>query len=304
MSRHHSACCDSTLAAPLPAPSTPPPTTGIFLPVIESVSAASGSYPGGELQPARHAPAAVPRQQQPGAQLLNPQLSSSALNPHSTSSLKPTHRPQPTHPTHPPDDEASRSKIGAYLIQSQLQASSHTCSLFLTASAQNLLCLQLAEASGVTIGNHFAVWSQGAIVPGVIGGSVRRVGMGWSSRLGWCVQLAGGASQPHTLAPPREANECISSNTTPNLETPPPPPPLHARHPPDPLHRLHAAAPHRHVNARGAQNRRRPVGGAGALDVSGPSGSESDQAGGLHPFWGGRGWRHSAAAAASRLEKS
>ncbi|KIZ05262.1 2-oxoglutarate/malate translocator, chloroplastic Flags: Precursor [Monoraphidium neglectum] len=63
----------------------------------------------------------------------------------------------------------TRTKIGAYLVQSQLQSSSHTCSLFLTASAQNLLCLQLAEAAGLDLGNHFFVWSEGAIVPGVIG---------------------------------------------------------------------------------------------------------------------------------------
>lgn len=59
--------------------------------------------------------------------------------------------------------------MGAYLVQSQLQSSSHTCSLFLTASAQNLLCLQLAEAAGVDVGSHFLVWSEGAIVPGLIG---------------------------------------------------------------------------------------------------------------------------------------
>ncbi|KAI8470754.1 MAG: Sodium/sulfate symporter [Monoraphidium minutum] len=99
-------------------PSTTARAAGIFLPVIESVSAASGSFPDAA----------------------------------------------------DPGGPETRRRIGSYLIQSQLQSSNHTCSLFLTASAQNLLCLQLAEAAGgVDLGNHFLVWSEGALVPGVIG---------------------------------------------------------------------------------------------------------------------------------------
>jgi hypothetical protein len=70
-----------------------------------------------------------------------------------------------------PHDDAARRRAGAYLIQSQLQSSGHTCALFLTGSAQNLLCLQLAEAAGVDLGTggHFFVWSAGALVPGLVG---------------------------------------------------------------------------------------------------------------------------------------
>ncbi|KAI8470394.1 MAG: Sodium/sulfate symporter [Monoraphidium minutum] len=68
-----------------------------------------------------------------------------------------------------PEDDASRHKIGAYLIQSQLQASAHSSTMFLTAGAQNLLCLQLAESLGLDLGNHFLVWSQGALVPALLG---------------------------------------------------------------------------------------------------------------------------------------
>lgn len=93
-------------------PSTTARAAGIFLPVIDSVSAASGSFP---------------------------------------------------------NDPATRGRVGSYLVQSQLQASSHSCALFLTASAQNLLCLQLAEGAGVHLGNHFALWSSGALVPGILG---------------------------------------------------------------------------------------------------------------------------------------
>lgn len=65
--------------------------------------------------------------------------------------------------------EGPQRQAGAYLAQSQLQASSHTCALFLTASAQNVLCLQLAEGLGVDVGSHFVTWTAGACVPALIG---------------------------------------------------------------------------------------------------------------------------------------
>merc|ERR1711902_264267 len=49
-----------------------------------------------------------------------------------------------------PNDPSSR-KMGAFLVQSQLQTSSHGSALFLTAAAQNLLCLKLASELGVEI---------------------------------------------------------------------------------------------------------------------------------------------------------
>ncbi|KVH93407.1 Sodium/sulfate symporter [Cynara cardunculus var. scolymus] len=49
-------------------------------------------------------------------------------------------------PNHP-----SARKLGSYLIQSQLQCAGNSSALFLTAAAQNLLCLKLAEELGVVI---------------------------------------------------------------------------------------------------------------------------------------------------------
>lgn len=66
-------------------------------------------------------------------------------------------------------DDVSRNRLGAYLVLSQLQAVCHSSTLFLTAAAQNLLCLQLAEAAGVDLGNHFLVWAQGAVAPALVG---------------------------------------------------------------------------------------------------------------------------------------
>jgi len=68
-----------------------------------------------------------------------------------------------------PTDDASRHRIGSYLALSQLQSIAHSSTLFLTASAQNLLCIQLAEACGVDVGNHFMVWAQGAFLPAIVG---------------------------------------------------------------------------------------------------------------------------------------
>ncbi|GBF97276.1 dicarboxylate transporter chloroplastic-like [Raphidocelis subcapitata] len=69
-----------------------------------------------------------------------------------------------------PTDDESRLRIGAYLTLSQLQSVAHSSALFVTASAQNLLCIQLAEACGVELGpNHFLLWAQGAIVPAIVG---------------------------------------------------------------------------------------------------------------------------------------
>lgn len=63
----------------------------------------------------------------------------------------------------------SRLKIGSYLIQSQFQTGVHTTSYFLTASAQNLLCLKLAAELGAVVPNQFANWALGAFVPATVG---------------------------------------------------------------------------------------------------------------------------------------
>lgn len=66
-----------------------------------------------------------------------------------------------------PKDESAR-KIGAYLIQSQLQAAGSSSSLFLTAAAQNLLCVKLAEGLGVEIPSRWVTWFKGACIPSLV----------------------------------------------------------------------------------------------------------------------------------------
>lgn len=67
----------------------------------------------------------------------------------------------------PADD--SRKKMGSFLIQSQFQTGIHSTSFFLTASAQNLLCLKLAGELGAVVPNQFANWALGAFVPALVG---------------------------------------------------------------------------------------------------------------------------------------
>eukprot|EP00803_Ostreobium_quekettii_P001978 evm.model.scf_1858.2 EVM.evm.TU.scf_1858.2 scf_1858:5517-13692(+) len=64
---------------------------------------------------------------------------------------------------------SKRMKLGAFLVHSQFQTSSHTSALFLTAAAQNLLCLKLAADTIGTIGNPFVTWSLGALAPAAAG---------------------------------------------------------------------------------------------------------------------------------------
>ncbi len=64
----------------------------------------------------------------------------------------------------------SRKKMGSFLIQSQFQTGIHSTSFFLTASAQNLLCLKLAGELGAVVPNQFANWALGAFVPALVGG--------------------------------------------------------------------------------------------------------------------------------------
>jgi len=45
-------------------------------------------------------------------------------------------------------ETGGRKKMGAFLVQSQLQQSSYSSALFLTSGAQNLLCLNLAAELG------------------------------------------------------------------------------------------------------------------------------------------------------------
>ncbi|CAK9256075.1 unnamed protein product [Sphagnum jensenii] len=63
-----------------------------------------------------------------------------------------------------PNDKSSK-KLGSYLVQSQFQSAGNSSALFLTAAAQNLLCLKLAQELGVAISNPWVSWFKAASVP-------------------------------------------------------------------------------------------------------------------------------------------
>ncbi|WOL08734.1 dicarboxylate transporter 2.1, chloroplastic-like [Canna indica] len=64
--------------------------------------------------------------------------------------------------------DSSAGKLGSYLVMSQLQASGSSSALFLTAAAQNLLCLRLAEELGVRISSPWASWFKVASLPAIV----------------------------------------------------------------------------------------------------------------------------------------
>ncbi|XP_022727216.1 dicarboxylate transporter 2.1, chloroplastic-like [Durio zibethinus] len=66
-----------------------------------------------------------------------------------------------------PGDSSSR-KLGSYLIQSQFQSSGNSSALFLTAAAQNLLCLKLAEELGIIISSPWVSWFKAASLPALV----------------------------------------------------------------------------------------------------------------------------------------
>ncbi|XP_041011730.1 dicarboxylate transporter 2.1, chloroplastic [Juglans microcarpa x Juglans regia] len=66
-------------------------------------------------------------------------------------------------PGHP-----SARKLGSYLIQSQFQSAGNSSALFLTAAAQNLLCLKLAEELGVIVTSPWLTWFKAASLPAVV----------------------------------------------------------------------------------------------------------------------------------------
>ncbi|KAJ6814743.1 putative dicarboxylate transporter 2.1, chloroplastic [Iris pallida] len=63
-----------------------------------------------------------------------------------------------------PNDPSAR-KLGSYLVLSQFQSAGNSSALFLTAAAQNLLCLKLAEELGVKIASPWVFWFKVASVP-------------------------------------------------------------------------------------------------------------------------------------------
>ncbi|XP_057491989.1 dicarboxylate transporter 2.1, chloroplastic-like [Actinidia eriantha] len=64
--------------------------------------------------------------------------------------------------------DVSAKKLGAFLVQSQLQSANNSSALFLTAAAQNLLCIKLAESLGVKVGNQWVSWLKAASLPAFI----------------------------------------------------------------------------------------------------------------------------------------
>ncbi|KAF3435051.1 hypothetical protein FNV43_RR22138 [Rhamnella rubrinervis] len=64
--------------------------------------------------------------------------------------------------------DPSKKKIGSYLVQSQFQSAGNSSALFLTAAAQNLLCLKLAEELGVVISSPWVTWFKAASLPAIV----------------------------------------------------------------------------------------------------------------------------------------
>lgn len=50
------------------------------------------------------------------------------------------------------------NKLGAFLIQTQLQSSAHSSAMCMTAAAQNLLSLKLAASLGIVIASPWLTW--------------------------------------------------------------------------------------------------------------------------------------------------
>ncbi|CAK9164669.1 unnamed protein product [Ilex paraguariensis] len=64
--------------------------------------------------------------------------------------------------------DPSAKKLGSYLVLSQFQASGNSSALFLTAAAQNLLCLKLAEELGVIVASPWISWFKAASLPALV----------------------------------------------------------------------------------------------------------------------------------------
>lgn len=64
--------------------------------------------------------------------------------------------------------DPSKRKLGSYLIMSQFQSAGNSSALFLTAAAQNLLCLKLAEELGVIVSSPWVSWFKAASLPAFV----------------------------------------------------------------------------------------------------------------------------------------
>ncbi|GAB4815894.1 hypothetical protein N2152v2_002940 [Parachlorella kessleri] len=63
-----------------------------------------------------------------------------------------------------PNDE-SRRKLGAFLVLSQFEGTANSSNMYLTAAAQNLLCIKIAASMGLTIPAAWVTWFKVAIAP-------------------------------------------------------------------------------------------------------------------------------------------
>ncbi|CAL5183219.1 unnamed protein product [Lathyrus oleraceus] len=59
-------------------------------------------------------------------------------------------------------------RLGSFLVQNQFQCAANSSALFLTAAAQNLLCVKLAEELGVIISNPWVTWFKAASLPAFV----------------------------------------------------------------------------------------------------------------------------------------
>lgn len=65
-------------------------------------------------------------------------------------------------------NDATSKKLGSYLVLTQFQAAGNSSALFLTAAAQNLLCIQLAEKLGLVFPGVWVLWFKAASVPALV----------------------------------------------------------------------------------------------------------------------------------------
>lgn len=66
-------------------------------------------------------------------------------------------------------NDSSAKKLGSFLAMTQLQSAGNSSALFLTAAAQNLLCIKLAQELGVKIASPWITWFKFACLPAFVG---------------------------------------------------------------------------------------------------------------------------------------
>lgn len=57
-----------------------------------------------------------------------------------------------------PAGDPSRKRLGAFLVQTQLQGSANSSCMYLTGAAQNLLCMKLAMELGCAVHDTWLTW--------------------------------------------------------------------------------------------------------------------------------------------------